>query len=153
MEGCVQNAQNGRRAPATVVRTMTAELRLFRQNHAGVTPAGHYSHAVAAGGFVFVSGQLPIPPDGSKDPSLPFAQQVRITLQNVERALAAAGAALRDVVKVTVYLTTEEHWAEFNAVYAELFGEHRPARAVVPVGPLHYGFLVEIEAVAFQGGR
>ena len=131
---------------------MTADdIRLFRQNRAGVTPAGHYSHAVAAGGFVFVSGQLPIPPDGSKDPALPFAQQVRITLQNVERALAAAGAALRDVVKVTVYLTTEEHWAEFNAVYAEVFGEHRPARAVVPVGPLHYGFLVEIEAMAFVG--
>lgn len=132
---------------------MTDDLRLFRQNRAGTTPAGHYSHAVAAGGFVFVSGQLPIPPDGSKDPRMPFAQQVRITLENVESALAAASAALRDVVKVTAYLTSEEHWAEFNRVYAEVFGEHRPARAVVPVGPLHYGFLVEIEAVAWIGGR
>ena len=66
-------------------------------------------------------------------------------------ALAAAGAELHHVVKVTVYLTTEDHWAAFNAVYAEFFGDHRPARAVVPVGPLHYGFLVEVEAVAYVG--
>lgn len=132
---------------------MDDSIRLFRQNHAGVLPGGHYSHAVTAGGFVFVSGQLPIPPDGVRDPSLPFAKQVRITLQNVERALAAAGASLRDVVKCTVYLTTEDHWAECNEIYAEVFGEHRPARAVVPTGPLHYGFLVEIEAMAFVGNR
>jgi 2-iminobutanoate/2-iminopropanoate deaminase len=132
---------------------MTDAIELFRHNRTGAQPGGHYSHAVAAGGFVFVSGQLPIPPDGSKDASLPFAQQARITLWNVEHALAAARATLRDVVKVTVYLTTEEHWAAFNTVYAEVFGEHRPARAVVPVGPLHYGFLVEVEAVAWIGNR
>ncbi|MFY9346025.1 MAG: RidA family protein [Planctomycetota bacterium] len=127
--------------------------RCFRSNAHGVAPGGHYSHAVAAGGFVFVSGQLPIPPDGKKDPTLPIERQCRLVLANVESALAAAGASLRDVVKVTAYLTTEEHWAAFNAVYAEAFGEHRPARAVVPVGPLHYGFLVEVEAVAFVGAR
>ena len=132
---------------------MSDDIRLFRQNRAGVAPGGHYSHAVSAGGFVFVSGQLPIPPSGEKDPQMPFAQQVRVTLQNVEHALAAAHASLRDVVKVTVYLTTEEHWAEFNAIYAEVFGEHRPARAAVPVGLLHYGFLIEIEAIAFTGAR
>ena len=132
---------------------MSDDLRTFRQNHAGVSPGGHYSHATAAGGFVFVSGQLPIPPSGVKDPAMPFAQQVRVVLQNVELALAAAHASLRDVVKVTAYLTSEEHWAEFNAVYAEVFGEHRPARAAVPVGPLHYGFQIEIDAVAYVGAR
>lgn len=126
--------------------------RFFRTNADGVAPGGHYSHAVAAGGFVFVSGQLPIPPNGEKDASLPIAAQCRLALANVQSALAAAGAALTDVVKVTAYLTTEEHWAAFNAVYAEVFGEHRPARAVVPVGPLHYGFLVEVDAIAFLGG-
>jgi 2-iminobutanoate/2-iminopropanoate deaminase len=132
---------------------MHDDLRLFRQNHAGVTPAGHYSHAVAAGGFVFVSGQLPIAAGSPPDPRLPFAQQVRLTLHNVESALMAARASLRDLAKVTVYLTSEEHWAEFNAIYAEVMGDHRPARAVVPVGPLHYGLLIEIEAVAFVGAR
>ena len=105
---------------------MHAELRLFRQNAAGVNPGGHYSHAVAAGGFVFVSGQLPIPPDGRKDPAMPFAQQVRLVLQNLERARAAAHASLRDVVKFTAYLTSEDDWAEFTGVYAAVFGEYRP---------------------------
>jgi 2-iminobutanoate/2-iminopropanoate deaminase len=127
--------------------------RFFRSNAAGVSPGGHYSHAVAAGGFVFVSGQLPIPPDGGKDPTLSIREQTRIALANVEHALQAAGAARTDVVKVTAYLTTEDHWAPFNEVYAQFFGEHRPARAVVPVRPLHYGFLVEIDAVAWVGAR
>ncbi|HEX5054767.1 MAG TPA: RidA family protein [Planctomycetota bacterium] len=128
------------------------DIRLFRTNRRGASPGGHYSHAVAAGGFVFVSGQLPIGPDGSKDPTRPIEEQVRLALANVREALAAAGADLHQVVKVTAYLTTEDHWAAFNAVYAEFFGDHRPARAVVPVSPLHYGFLVEVDAVAFVGG-
>ena len=126
--------------------------RFFHANAAGVTPGGHYSHAAAAGGFVFVSGQLPIPPGGVKDPSLPVREQTRLALENVEHALRAAGCGRQDVVKVTAYLTTEDDWLAFNEVYAEFFGEHRPARAVVPVRPLHYGFRVEIEAVAFAGG-
>ncbi|HEY6547934.1 MAG TPA: RidA family protein [Vicinamibacteria bacterium] len=114
-------------------------------------PGGHYSHAAAAGGFVFVSGQLPIGPDGARDPGLGFGEQSRLALANLKAALDAAGARLEDVVKVTVYVSSIEGWAEFNAAYAELFGSHRPARAVVPVGPLHYGFAVEVEAVAFVG--
>jgi 2-iminobutanoate/2-iminopropanoate deaminase len=127
--------------------------RFFHANADGATPGGHYSHAVAAGGFVFVSGQLPVTPDGRKDPTLSIREQTRLALANVERALRAAGAALTDVVKVTAYLTSEDHWVPFNAVYAEVFGEHRPARAAVPVGPLHYGFQVEIDAVAWVGPR
>jgi 2-iminobutanoate/2-iminopropanoate deaminase len=127
--------------------------QFFRANAAGVAPGGHYSHAVAAGGFVFVSGQLPIPPSGVKDPTLSVREQTRLALQNVELALRAAGAGLRDVVKVTAYLTTEDHWAAFNEVYSEVFGEHRPARAVVPVRPLHYGLFVEVDAIAWVGMR
>jgi reactive intermediate/imine deaminase len=100
---------------------------------------------------VFVSGQLPVRPDGSKDASVSFAEQSRQALANVKAALEAAGARLEDVVKVTVYVASIEAWADFNAVYAEVFGPHRPARAVVPVGPLHYGFAVEVDAVAFVG--
>jgi 2-iminobutanoate/2-iminopropanoate deaminase len=126
-------------------------IRCHRQNRAGATPGGHYSHAVAAGGFVFVAGQLPIAADGAKDPAMPFAQQVRRTLAKVGVGGAAPGAELHHVVKVTAYLTSEHDWAEFDAVYAEVFGEHRPARAAVPVGPLHYGFRIEVDAVAFVG--
>lgn len=127
--------------------------RFFRSNAAGVAPGGHYSHAVAAGGFVFVSGQLPIPPSGVKDATLSIERQTQITLENVQLALRAAGARLDDVVKVTAYLTREDDWAAFNGVYAAFFGEHRPARAAVPVATLHYGFRIEIEALAFVGAR
>lgn len=120
---------------------------------ASAPPGGHYSHAVVAGGFVFVSGQLPFRPDGKVDPTMTFGEQSRQALANLKAALAAAGATLSDVVRVTVYVASIENWAEFNSAYAEVFGEHRPARAVVPVGPLHYGFGVEVDAVAFVGLR
>ena len=106
---------------------------------------------MVAGGFVYVSGQLPLRPDGTRDPTLPFVEQSRQALANLKAALEAAGARLEDVVKVTVYVRSIEGWSEFNAVYAEMFGDHRPARAVVPVGPLHYGFGVEVDAVAYIG--
>ena len=128
-----------------------SRLRLIGETGASAPPRGHYSHAVVAGGFVFVSGQLPIRPDGTADPGLPFAEQSRQVLANLRAALEAAGARLEDVVKVTVYVASIDHWADFNVAYAEMFGDHRPARAVVPVGPLHYGFGVEVDALAFVG--
>jgi 2-iminobutanoate/2-iminopropanoate deaminase len=128
-------------------------VRTIATTGASAPPGGHYSHAVVAGGFVFVSGQLPFRPDGTIDPTLSFGDQSRQALANLEAALSAAGARLSDVVKVTVYVASIEKWAEFNSAYAEVFGEHRPARAVVPVSPLHYGFGVEVDAVAFVGQR
>lgn len=130
-----------------------AAPRFHQKNALGVAPGGHYSHAAAAGGFVFVSGQLPIPPGGEPDASLPVKEQTRITLQNLQAALQAAGAQLTDVVKVTAWLRSEDDWDDFDAAYAAFFGEHRPARAAVPVGRLHYGLCVEIEAIAFVGAR
>jgi reactive intermediate/imine deaminase len=126
--------------------------RFHRSNARGEAPGGHYSHAVAAGGFVYISGQLPIQPGGLKDAGLPVSRQTEIALVNLRDALAAAGARLDQVIKVTAYITGEQHWAEFNAAYAAFFGDHRPARSVVPTGPLHYGFQVEIDAVAYVGG-
>ena len=128
-----------------------SRLRLIGATSASAPPGGHYSHAVVAGGFVYVSGQLPVGPDGTRDPSLSFAEQSRLALTNLKAALEAAGARVEDVVKVTVYVSSIDHWAEFNDAYALMFGDHRPARAVGPVGPLHYGFAVEVDAVAFVG--
>lgn len=92
-----------------------SRLRLIGATGASAPPRGHYSHAVVAGGFVYVSGQLPIRADGSIDASLSFGEQSRLALANLEAALAAAGAKVTDVAKVTVYVTSVEHWAEFNA--------------------------------------
>ena len=111
-------------------------------------PGGHYSHAVTANGFVFVSGQLPIAPDGSRLADAPFERQAEQTLRNVEAALTAAGSALDRLVQVRVYVTDIKSWPAFNAIYAKWIGSSRPARAVVPVPELHYGFKIEVEAVA-----
>lgn len=111
-------------------------------------PRGHYSHATIAGDMMFLSGQLGMRPDGSHTAGQPFAVQARQTLANLMAILGAAGCGPEHVAKVTVFIVGMEHWLAFNEVYVEFFGENRPARSVVPVNPLHYGYLVEIEAVA-----
>jgi 2-iminobutanoate/2-iminopropanoate deaminase len=112
------------------------------------TPGGHYSHAVCAGGLVFVAGQLPIDAAGQPLVNAPFEDQARQVLANVKAALLAAGSATDRLVQVRVYITDIAHWPAFNALYAQWIGEHRPARAVVPVPQLHFGLLIEVEAVA-----
>jgi 2-iminobutanoate/2-iminopropanoate deaminase len=114
-------------------------------------PGGHYSHAVTANGLVFVSGQLPIAPDGRRLTDAPFEAQARQVLDNVAVALAGAGSSVQRLVQVRVYVTDIEAWPEFNAIYAAWAGQARPARAVVPVPVLHYGFKIEVEAVALAG--
>jgi 2-iminobutanoate/2-iminopropanoate deaminase len=128
---------------------MSADLALFNPGTMAA-PGGHYSHAVSAGGFVFVSGQLPITPDGRKLNDAPFEDQARQVLENVAHALAAAGTAVSRLVQVRVYVTDIKSWPAFNAIYAAWTGAARPARCVVPVPELHYGFKIEVEAVALQ---
>ncbi len=111
-------------------------------------PGGHYSPGVAAAGFVFVAGQLPIAADGRKLNGEPFEAQVRQVLYNVAAVLLAAGTSIDRLVQVRVYLSDVALWGEFNRLYAAWAGDAKPARAVVPVPALHHGFLVEVEAVA-----
>ena len=111
-------------------------------------PGGHYSHAVVAGGLVFVSGQLPIAPDGAKLNAASFDEQARQVLLNVELALVAAGSSVAQLAQVRVYVTDIDNWPAFNTIYAQWAGASRLARAVVPVSQLHFGFLIEVEAVA-----
>ena len=111
-------------------------------------PGGCYSHAVAAGGWVFVSGQLPIAADGTRLAGTPFEQQARQVLANVQSALLACGAGTQDLVQLRVYLTDITQWSVFDTIYAQWIGNHRPARAVVPVPELHHGLAIEIEAMA-----
>ena len=109
----------------------------------------HYSPFTLGGGLIFVSGQLPLRP--GRDTSLadaPFTAQVEQTLQNLKSVLQEAGADLPQVIKTTVYLSDISDWDELDAVYGRFFGATRPSRSVVPTGPLHFGFRVEIEAIA-----
>ncbi len=111
-------------------------------------PGGHYSHVVVANGFVFVSGQLPITATGEKLVQADFDEQARQVLSNVQHALAAAGVGIAQLVQIRVYLDDIENWPRFNEIYGAWAGETRPARAIIPTGPLHFGLKIEIEATA-----
>ena len=111
--------------------------------------APHYSPFTAGGGLIFVSGQLPLKP--GRDTSLanaPFKVQVEQTLQNLKAVLQDAGVEPAQVIKTTVYLSDIADWDELDEVYGQIFGAVRPSRSVVPTGPLHFGFRIEIEAIA-----
>lgn len=109
---------------------------------------GHYSQAIVHNGLVYVSGQLPIEPQTGEKILDSIEAQTEQVMTNVKAILEAAGSGLSQVIKTTVYIADIQLWDRVNQVYARYFGEHRPARAVVPTGPLHHGFLIEMEAIA-----
>ena len=109
-------------------------------------PSGPYSPGIRAGDFVFLSGQGPFDEEGNRVGQT-FADQVRQTLGNLERVANAAGSSLHHAVRVGVYLSTLNHFAEFNEVYAEYVAAPLPARTTVPVDLR--GFDVEIDAVIY----
>lgn len=111
-------------------------------------PGGHYSHAAVGGGLVFIAGQLPITPAGERLADAAFEAQVAQTLANVQAALIAAGSGIDKLLQVRVYLDDIANWPAFDRIYAQWAGPSRPARAIVPTGPLHFGFKVEVEAIA-----
>lgn len=114
-----------------------------------VRPAGPYSHAVVANGMVFVSGQGPADPATGRVPD-GFAAQVEQTLRNVQTILKGAGASLRDVVKVGVYLSDLTRFAEYNEIHARFFADSPPARTTI--GCQLLGILVEIDCIAVLPG-
>lgn len=112
------------------------------------TPAGHYSQATVYNGLVFVAGQLSIDPASGAHMTGTIEEQTEIALNNVLAILQAAGSDWSRVLKMTVYVADINLWDAVNKVYGRMLGEHRPARAVIPTGALHHGFLIEIDAVA-----
>lgn len=117
-------------------------------------PAGHYSQAVIHDGLVYVSGQLAVDPETGEKRLGSIEEQAEQALKNVAAVLEAAGSRMDLVIKTTVYVSDIALWGRVNEVYARHFGDHKPARAVVPTKDLHYGFKIEIEAVAaVEGGR
>jgi len=91
---------------------------------------------------------LPIDPITGEKRIGSIEEQTEQALKNVAAILKAAGSDINHVIKTTVYISDIELWDRINAVYANFFGEHRPARVVVPTKNLHYGFQIEIEAIA-----
>jgi 2-iminobutanoate/2-iminopropanoate deaminase len=109
---------------------------------------GPYSQAIVAGGFLFSAGQIGIDPAKGKLVDGDVQDQARQVMKNLAAVLAAAGATLDDVVKTTIYLTTMDHFAAVNEVYATHFDPIKPARSTVAVASLPLGALVEIDVVA-----
>lgn len=114
-------------------------------------PVGAYSPAARAGGFVFVSGQVPRDPATGALVGDDIESQTKQVIGNVQRALAAAGAALNDIVSVTVYLAEIDDWSRFNDAYKQLMPSPYPTRTAL--GANLRGILVEISAIAYVGHR
>jgi len=109
---------------------------------------GPYSQAIRAGGFVFVSGQIPIDPATGEFVSGGVAEQTRQVFKNLSAVLEAAGSSLDKIVKTTVFLQDMKDFAQMNEVYATFFSDAPPARATVAAAGLPRDARVEIEAVA-----
>lgn len=112
-------------------------------------PGGHYSQAVVHRGLVYVSGQLPIDPHTGNKELGTIEAQTELVLKNIGEILRAASSDLSQLLQVTIYITDINLWGAVNVVYRKVLGENaRPSRVVVPVAELHYGFKIEVAAVA-----
>ena len=116
------------------------------------TPKGHYSPGIEHDGVVFVSGQLPMDLETREPFAGDIETQTELALRNVEAVLQAAGSDLQHVVQFTIYVSDIELWGAVNATYARVMGDHRPARAIVPVKDLHFDTKIEIQAIAAVKG-
>jgi len=117
--------------------------------NASATPGGAYSQGLRVGDFIFVSGQVPRDPVTGEIVGATIEEQTKQVLENIKAILAAGGATLADVVKVSAHLTDLANFAGYNNVYAEYFPDPKPTRTTV--GSQLLGFLVEIDAIAYVG--
>ena len=108
---------------------------------------GPYSQAIMAGGLLYTSGQLGLDPDTGALPET-IEEQTKQSLKNIQAILEEAGLQKTDVIKTVVFLKNMSDFAVVNGIYADFFGEHKPARSCVEVAQLPKGGLVEIEVVA-----
>lgn len=111
-------------------------------------PKGHYSPGIEHNGLIYVSGQLPMTLDTREPFTGSIEEQTELALRNVETVLHVAGSDLSHVLQMTIYVSDMELWGAVNAAYARVMGDHRPARAIVPVKELHFGTQIEIQAIA-----
>ncbi len=117
----------------------------------GASPIGAYSQGVRAGDFIFVSGQGPLDPATGKLVGETIEEQTRRVLENIKAILAAGGATMADVVKVSAHLSDVALFDRYNKVYSTYFPDPKPARTTV--GSQLMGILVEIDAIAYVGEK
>ncbi|MBM6616967.1 RidA family protein [Bacillus suaedaesalsae] len=110
---------------------------------------GHYALATVHNDTVYVSGQFAIDPVTREKKFGTIEQETLQSLKNVELILEAAGSKKEHILRMTLYIPDVSLWDKVDAVYREFFGEHKPARTVVPTNELHFGFKIEIDAIAY----
>ena len=108
----------------------------------------HYSPYIKANNMIFTSGQLPLLDRATKKSAEGIRAQALLVLQNVEKLIAQEGLSRNDIIKTTAYITEINDWGAVNEVYQEFFGDYKPARSIIPVSTLHFGCLIELEAIA-----
>ena len=111
---------------------------------------GPYSQAVKAGGFLFVSGQIPINPETGDLMTSSIEEQANQVILNLKSICEAAGSGLKDIVKLTIYLTDLGNFAKVNEAMLEYFPEPYPARATVEISALPLGVNVEMDAIVIS---
>lgn len=117
---------------------------VFNEN----APRGHYSPGMICGNTLYISGQTSADPATGLPAVGGFEAEMLMALAKMENVLKAAGCTKADVVMCRIYLPSMDYWEKANEVYQQFFGEHKPARIVLPVGELNKGCLVELEVVA-----
>lgn len=113
-------------------------------------PRGPYSPAVRAGDFIYVSGQGPIDPETNQFSFGDIRHETRVVLNNIRRILEGSGATLQDAVKCSVFLADGGDFTPMNEVYAEFFGEAKPARTTVEAKFANKQMKVEIDCIAYK---
>lgn len=113
-----------------------------------IRPNGHYAQALIHNGVIYVSGQFSVDADTGERKFGTVQEETRRALENIELILKASGSDRQKILKTTAYVCSMEEWSDVNEAYVNFFGEHRPARTIVNAKELHFGFKVEIEAIA-----
>lgn len=115
-------------------------------------PIGHYSPGMISNGNLYISGQTSVDPATGKPATGGIHAETLMALQKMEVVLHASGLSKEAVVMCRVYITSSDLWAEVNEAYAQFFGSHKPARAIIPIKELSHGCLIELEALAELNG-
>ncbi|OYN67061.1 MULTISPECIES: RidA family protein [Bacillus] len=114
-----------------------------------LTSNGHYAFATIHQNTVYVSGQFAINPETREKEFGTIEEETLQALKNVEMIVEAAGSKKEKILRMTLYISDIHLWDKVDAVYTEFFGEHKPARTVVPTNELHFGFKIEIDAISY----
>lgn len=109
---------------------------------------GNYSQCIEHNGLLYISGQLPISPNTKEIPN-GITEQTKLVLQKIELIINESGSSKNQILQMRIYISDISLWESVNDIYTEFFGNHKPVRCIVPTGKLHYGCLIEAEAIAY----